>query len=119
MGNGENSFFKRLLVVMTSSILLLLLAYGLFGKGGYLELKRMENQNQDLLRRIEQLKDENNKILSEIKALKTDPKTIEKIAREELGLVKPGEIKITTNQPDPPSSTSTLGAESSSSKSKH
>jgi cell division protein FtsB len=116
MGSSQKSFFKRLLVVMASSILLLFLAYGLFGKGGYFELRRIESQNQELIERIEQLREENKKILSEIKALKTDPKTIEKIAREELGLVKPGEIKITTNQPAPASSNATPGAESSSSK---
>lgn len=116
MASSQKSFFKRLLVVMASSILLLFLAYGLFGKGGYLELKRIESQNQELIERIEQIREENKKILSEIKALKSDPKTIEKIAREELGLVKPGEIKITTNQSEPASSDSTPEVESPSSK---
>lgn len=76
------------------------LAYGIYGGKEYLRLKEMEIQNKKLRQKIEQMKDENLQMMREIKALKTDPKMIEKIAREELGMVKPGEIKITTAKPD-------------------
>ena len=39
---------------------------------------------------------ENEKLLTEINSLRHDPTTIEKLAREELKLVKPGEIVLVT-----------------------
>jgi cell division protein FtsB len=102
-GKAKNPFMKRLTVLMVGLVMLLLFAHGLLGKRGYFTLKRMKWQNDNLGLRIEQLKRENSQVMEEIKSLKTDPKTIEKIAREELGLVKPGEIKITTSKTHPES----------------
>ncbi len=93
-------FIKRLMIFMVSAILLLFLAYGMFGEKGYLQMKKSEAQNQKLRQDIEQVKQENQQMMGEIRSLKTDPKTIERIAREELGMVKPGEIKITTAKPE-------------------
>jgi len=98
LAKSKTPFLKRLMFLMVSLVLLLLLVHALFGKRGYFELKRMKDQKENLDQQIEHLKLENKQILGEIKSLKTDPKAIEKIAREELGLVKPGEIKITTNK---------------------
>ena len=91
----KKMFLKRLALVMLSLVVLLLFAHGVLGKKGYRALRNMKQQNEDLNRQIEQLKKENTQAMEEIKSLKSDPKVIEKIAREELGLVRPGEIKIT------------------------
>jgi len=40
---------------------------------------------------IQQISDENQKLQENVKALKTDPQAIERIAREEMGLARPGE----------------------------
>ena len=80
--------------------MLLFLAYAIFGEKGYLQLRKAGLQNQKLREEIDQIKEENLQMMREIKALKTDPKAIEKIAREELGMVKPGEVKITTAKPE-------------------
>ncbi len=93
----RNPFFKKLSVLMVGTVSLLAFLYAVAGKSGYLELKRHEEKNRELTRKVEQLQQENKEILGEIKALKSDPKAIEKIAREELGMVKRGEVKITTN----------------------
>jgi cell division protein FtsB len=93
-------FLKILTFVMLSLLLLLLFGHGMLGKKGYLAVRRLKQQNEELNHKIEQLKRENGQTMEEIKALKSDPKTIEKIAREELGLVKPGEIRITTGKPE-------------------
>jgi cell division protein FtsB len=99
-------FLKQLVLIIVSFSSLLLFTHALFGKLGYLELKKVQNQNEDLAQKIEKLKAENKKIVTEIISLKTDSRVIEKIAREELGLVKPGEVKITTNPSSERSSTS-------------
>jgi cell division protein FtsB len=91
---------KMLTFVMLSLLFLLLLGHGLFGKKGYQAVRNMKQQNEELNHKIEQLKSENSQTMEEIRALKSDPRTIERIAREELGLVRPGEIKITPARPE-------------------
>ncbi len=39
---------------------------------------------------------ENKQLTEEIQALRSDPNTIERLAREELKLVKPGEVVLVT-----------------------
>jgi cell division protein FtsB len=119
MAKSTTPFLKRLMFLMVSLVLLLLLVHALFGKRGYFELKKMKDQKENLDRQIEQLKSENKQILEEIKSLKTDPKAIEKIAREELGLVKPGEIKITTNKAEASDSPVNPSSKPASSPDKH
>jgi cell division protein FtsB len=94
---SQRSFFMNLSILIMGVVGLLVFTYAIIGDNGYLELKRREEENLQLNQKIEQLRQENKAILQQIKALKTDPKVIEKIAREELGMVKPGEVKITTN----------------------
>ena len=50
------------------------------------DIKRLESE-------IEELKSKNNNLSEEVESLKSD-KSVEKIAREELGLAKPDEILI-------------------------
>jgi cell division protein FtsB len=45
---------------------------------------------------VEKIQTENKQLADEIHALRTDPTTIEKLAREELRLVKPGEVVLVT-----------------------
>ena len=48
-------------------------------------------RTQGLAREVEQLEGENVRLGGEIRALKSDPRAVEKIAREELGLARPEE----------------------------
>jgi cell division protein FtsB len=57
----------------------------------YLQLRREMAQMAD---RKAQLLEENRRMAEEIRALREDPDAIEQAAREELGLIKPGEIVI-------------------------
>ena len=82
-------------------LLLGLAVQAVFGPTGYLEMNRLEEEIQSLIRQKEALESGNRQVMGEIESLKTDPATIEKIAREELGLVREGEIKIVT-KPRPP-----------------
>ena len=61
-------------------------------KGGLIRFIELKIEKNRLQNEIEQLIEENKKVREEIKALRTDKKFIERIAREELGLVKKGEI---------------------------
>ncbi|MBM3804476.1 MAG: septum formation initiator family protein [Acidimicrobiia bacterium] len=90
-------FFRRLSLLMVGAVSSLALIYAIIGNNGYLELRRRETVNRELRAKADRLRRENSHLLHEIKALKSDPKTIEKIAREELGMVKPGDVKIMTS----------------------
>jgi cell division protein FtsB len=93
----QPSFFVRLSLSVMGLLALLAFFYAAVGDHGYLVWRKKQQEKLGLQQKIEQLQHENKEIQQEIKALKTDPRAIEKIAREELGMVKPGEIKITSN----------------------
>ena len=90
-----NLSLKQILILFFTFLLLLAGYSALFGEYGYVALRKTERRTQDYNQRIEQLKKENQEILGEIRSLKKDPAAIEKIAREELGYMREGEIKMT------------------------
>ena len=63
-------------------------------KGPYsiMSIYRFRKQRDRIKSDILQLSEENNLLRQEIEKLRSDPECIARIAREELGLVKPGEI---------------------------
>jgi cell division protein FtsB len=76
-------------------------AAALFGDRGYLDVERKRQQHRELaethaarLERVEALR-------REVDRLRTDPTAVERIAREELGYVAPGEITLLLPGDDP------------------
>ena len=67
-----------------------------FNDKGALQVRAQANKLLAIETEIQNLEAENKQLSDEIKALTTDPTTIEKFAREELRLVKPGEIILVT-----------------------
>jgi len=77
---------------LASAIALIALVVGsLFGDRGILHLMTQRQRAEALARELDSLRDENARLAAEIAALRTDPDAIERIAREELGLARPGE----------------------------
>lgn len=66
----------------------------LFGDRGLLELLRARQEINSLDQEIAALREKNQSLLSEIRALKSSPLAVERLARENMGLVKPGEIVL-------------------------
>jgi cell division protein FtsB len=73
-------------------LLVALAAASLVGNRGLIRLYRMHQTKATLEREIAQLTANNAVLADEVRALRTDPGRVEAIAREELGLVKPGEL---------------------------
>jgi cell division protein FtsB len=71
-----------------------LVVHDIFGPHGFLVMRRKQQEIQKVSAEIDKLNKENAALEQNVKDLKTDPQTIRKIAREELGLAKPGEIII-------------------------
>ena len=63
---------------------------------------RRTQQEMDRLRSdVQRLNRENSEMTGEAKSLKTDPQAIERIAREEMGLARPGEMIFKLPPPPP------------------
>src|SRR5207245_10345259 len=77
-------------------LMLVLVVHDIFGTHGYLAMRRTQQEIKRVKTGLDQLNKENLQLEMEVRELKTDPRKIEKIARDELGLAKPGEdiIKI-------------------------
>ena len=71
---------------------LLLLAYQVFGPNGYMTLREREREKRALAEEIRKLTEENLRLVREAKALRNDPQAIERVAREEMKLARPGEV---------------------------
>jgi cell division protein FtsB len=65
------------------------------GEHGYLAYRSERQRYEALQKQALQLEQENQALQKHIDALKTDPKAVEKVAREQLHMAKPGEIVIT------------------------
>jgi len=81
------------LVLIGSSIFLLaMMAFTVWGDRGLLAMWRTQHDLERLGREIEIVEQKNATLIREAQRLRSDLGLIEKIAREELGLVRPGEI---------------------------
>ena len=74
----------------------------MFGANGMVVYRQKRTEYHDLRQEIDGLQQENGRYTDQIKALKTDPKTIEKEAREQLHYARPGEVVYVA--PAPPQS---------------
>jgi len=83
---------RKKAVTLFGVILLIALVVGsLFGDRGILQLVSQRERAEALAREIDEMREQNRRLAQEIRALQTDPRAIERLAREELGLARPGE----------------------------
>ncbi len=71
-----------------------LVVHDIFGQHGFLAMRRTEREIAKVMQDLDRLNAENRELADQVKALKSDPQLIEKIARDELGLARPGEVII-------------------------
>ena len=84
-------FLRRNLSWFIAVGLALLLLQDVFGNHGVLAMRRSQQEVREVQQQINQMNEENRQLEERVKALKTDPQAIERIAREEMGLARPGE----------------------------
>lgn len=63
-----------------------------FGGGGIERAKRLDGQLAVLRERLSTLRTDNERMRSEAALLRDDLRTLERVARDELGWVRPGDI---------------------------
>jgi cell division protein FtsB len=86
------SFWSRHARTILGAALLLLGIHDVLGPHGFLAMRRTQQEMDQLRSDVQRLNKENSQMSDEATALKTDPKAIERIAREEMGLARPGEM---------------------------
>jgi cell division protein FtsB len=89
--------------VATGGVLILtvwLFVHVMFGANGMIVYRQKKAEYQSLQKEINSLQKENEQYTGQVKALETDPKTIEKEAREQLHYARPGEVVYV--EPPPP-----------------
>jgi cell division protein FtsB len=101
---------RRVLLAVLGLGLLALVVHTVFGEKGYVSLRRQQQELERLQGEIQHLEEENRHLIEEIQTLKTDPRAVERVAREELKMARPGE-KVIILPSDRGSSTDTESAE--------
>jgi cell division protein FtsB len=106
-GDRLTQFLRHYGGTLLGLLLLALLVHDIFGTHGYLAMRHTQQEIKKVKSEVDRLNKENLQLEGEVKELKSDPHKIEKIARDELGLAKPGEviIKIPQSQQLPQDST--------------
>jgi cell division protein FtsB len=69
-----------------------LLVHDVFGPHGFIAMRRTQKEIEQIRTQIGKMNDENKTLAEQVNSLKSDPKSIERIAREEMGLARPGEM---------------------------
>jgi len=93
-GEKAVAFLRQYGGALLGLLLLALVVHDIFGTHGYLAMRHTQREIDKAKAGIEQLNKENVQLEQEVRDLKSDPRKIEKIARDELGLARPGEVII-------------------------
>jgi cell division protein FtsB len=89
-----SEFLKQHGRTILGLFVLALVVHDIFGTHGFLAMHKTQAEIQKVRKDIDRLNSENVQLSDEVKALKSDPHAIEKIAREELQRAKQGEVII-------------------------
>lgn len=86
------SFFRNNARYFFALVFCLLLLQDIFGAHGLMAMHRSKAEIETIQAKIDKLDQENRDLQQRIQNLKTDPSAIEKIARDRMGLARPGEM---------------------------
>jgi|SRR5215203_5804607 len=83
---------RRTLQMLLAFVTLVLIINALVGERGLVQTLRARRQHEELVGAIDRLRADNASLREEARRLRTDPAAIEALARQELGLIRPGEM---------------------------
>jgi cell division protein FtsB len=83
---------NRFLVAAVALAIAALALDGIFGSQGLIVTYRLKLQVRQAQQNLQRLNQENQDLAKQDRQLKSDPSAIERVAREQMGLVKPGEL---------------------------
>jgi len=79
-------------LAVATGITVMLIAIVIFGSRGLLHLQTLTSEQDELNRRVALLLHDNEQLRERIHRLRTDDRTLERLAREQLGFTRPGEV---------------------------
>ncbi|MGA1844376.1 MAG: FtsB family cell division protein [bacterium] len=79
-------------VIWLLFLALFFIVLSIFGQNGLLQIGELKLVRKSLIKEVVALQEENDALSKEIQGLREDPFVIEKVAREELDLVRPNEV---------------------------
>lgn len=83
---------KNLITIWLLIIILLMLGYAVFGERGVIRIIKAERQKETLEQQLATLQQQQQELRAEIDRLKHDKDYWEQLARENLGMVREGEL---------------------------
>jgi cell division protein FtsB len=99
--SGEVGLRRKAATLASIIALVALIVGALFGDRGLLHLIDQRHRAEALAGEVEELAAENARLATQITALRSDPRAIERLAREELGFVRAGETVFLVREPNP------------------
>ena len=90
---------KRLAIAAGALLSIYLLVSFIFGEMGVVKYYRMRIQYREVSKEIAALRQANVQLSQEVHSLRTDAAYLERIARDKLGLARPGEIVYYYGEP--------------------
>lgn len=88
------AFRKRIFILGIACLFLIMVVTSVFGKKGVMDIHRARQKLAELQAETLKLQQRKARLEAEIHELKTNPRAVEKEARERLWLIKPGEKVI-------------------------
>lgn len=88
----DHKTLRRNAIFGMALLSLVMLMHEIFGRNGYMTLRHEKKQFSALQKQIQSVSEENKQIEQKIQALKNNPEAVEKQARDQLHLARPGEI---------------------------
>jgi cell division protein FtsB len=85
-------FFRKRNLLYLASFITLLFFFAIFGGRGLMQIYHLKQEREKIKFSNARLRAENLKVAAQIERMKHSKEEVEKIAREELGLVKRGEV---------------------------
>jgi cell division protein FtsB len=101
---------RRIATIAVTVLAASLFAHVMFGANGMVVYKQKRAEYEALRKQIVQVQQENDRYTQQIQGLKSDQKSIEKEAREQLGYAKPGEYVYVPPAPARPTPPATRSA---------
>ena len=96
------SLRRRIATITVAVLAASLFVHVMFGANGMVVYKQKRSDYETLRKQIVQVQQENDRYAQQIQGLKSDQKSIEKEAREQLGYAKPGEYVYVPPAPAKP-----------------
>jgi len=87
-------WFRRVVNTVLFFIGIILVINAFAGDNGFIDMLTTKNTHAVLVEDLSRLRAENESLRNTAKRLQEDPRAIEEVARDKLGLIKPGELLL-------------------------